>query len=176
VRLTRRQALAGAAVTAAALPDVALAQDKKAMNIAALTSSLRAVQAAVVSYEAIANGSLLRSSAENTFRTFLEHEREHAQALGEALGQMGGREPAPPLRAQIPGLTSLRSEQQAIELAIGLERRALSTYYRAASQLKDANALKTLMSVMGCDGQHVTVLRQMAGRPAVPRAFETGAA
>ena len=176
MRLTRRQALAGAAVTAAAFPDVAVAENKKAMNVAALSSSLRAVQAAVVSYEAIANGSLLRSSAENTFRTFLEHEREHAQALGEALSQMGGREPAPPLRSQVPGLLTLRSQQQAIELAIGLERRALSTYYRAASQLKDANSLKTLMSIMGCDGQHVTVLRQMAGKPAVPRAFETGAA
>lgn len=175
MRLTRRQALAGAAVTAA-FPEVAFAEDKKAMNIAALSSSLKAVQAAVVSYEAIANGSLLRSSAETTFHTFLGHEREHSQALGEALTQMGGREPAPPLRAQIPGLASLRSQQQAIEFAIGLERRALATYYKAASDLKDANALKTLMSVMGCDGQHVTVLRQMAGQNPVPRAFETGAA
>ena len=175
MRLTRRQALAGAAVTAA-FPEVAFAEDKKAMNIAALSNSLRAVQTAVVSYEAIANGSLLRRSAETTFHTFLGHEREHAQALGEALGQMGAREPAPPLRAQIPGLGSLRSQQQAIEFAIGLERRALSTYYRAAGDLKDANTLKTLMSVMGCDGQHVTVLRQMVGQDAVPRAFETGAA
>lgn len=175
MRLTRRRALAGAAV-AAAFPEVAFAQDKKAMNIAAVSSSLRVVQAAVVSYEAIANGSLLRSSAETTFRTFLGHEREHEQALAEALGQMGGREPAAPLRTQIPGLSSLRSQRQAIEFAIGLERRALSTYYRAASELKDANALKTLMSIMGCDGQHVTVLRQMAGQNPVPRAFETGAA
>jgi rubrerythrin len=175
VRLTRRQALAGAAV-AAAFPDVALADDKKAMNIAAMSSSLQVVQAAVVSYEAIANGSLLRSSVETTFRTFLVHEREHEQALGEALEQMGGKQHAPPLRAQIPGLTSLGSQRQAIEFAIELERRALSTFYRAAGQLKDANALKTLASIMGCDGQHVTVLRQLAGRPAVPRAFETGQA
>ena len=175
MRVTRRQALAGAAVTAA-FPGVAFAEDKEAMNIAAVSSSLRAVQTAVVSYEAIANGSLLRSSAESTFRTFLGHEREHAQALGEALGQMGGREPAPPLRTQIPGLASLHSQRQAIDFAIGLERRALSTYYRAAGELKDANALKTLASIMGCDGQHVTVLRQMAGQSPVPRAFETGQA
>jgi len=176
VRLTRRQALAGAAVAAAGFPDAARAEDKKAMNIAALSSSLEAVQTAVVAYEAIANGSLLRSSAEATFRSFLGQERDHAQALGQALGQMGGKEPVPPLRTQIPGLSALRSQQQAIEFAIGLERRALSAYYKAASGLKDANSLKTLMSVMGCDGQHVAVLRQLASKPAVPRAFETGAA
>ena len=89
---------------------------------------------------------------------------------------MGGRQPSPPRRSEIPGLGSLRSQRQAIQFAIGLERRAISTYYKAASELKDANALKTLASIMGCDGQHVTVLRQLAGQPAVPRAFEIGSA
>jgi rubrerythrin len=175
VKLTRRQALAGAAASAA-FPQVALAQDTKAANRAAMSSSLAVVQTAVVSYEAIANGPLLRRFVETTFRTFLAQENEHAKALGDVLDQMGARQPAPPRRDQIPGLRSLSSQRQAIEFAIRLERRALSTYYRAFSELKDANALKILASIMGCDGQHVTVLRQLAGRPAVPRAFETGAA
>ena len=175
MRLTRRQALAGAAASAA-FPQVALAEDKKAMNRAVLSSSLAVVQTAVVAYEAIANGTLLRPGAEATFRSFLGHENEHAKALGDTLDQMGARQPSPPRRDEIPGLRSLRSQQQAIEFAIGIERRALSTYYRGFADLKDANALKLLASIMGCDGQHVTVLRQLAGRPAVPRAFETGAA
>jgi rubrerythrin len=178
VRMTRRQALAGAAATTAtaAFPAVALAENKKAMNRAALTSSLEVVQATVVSYTAIANGELLRSNAETTLRAFLDHENQHAQALGDALDQKGAKQPAPPTRAQIPGLASLRSQQQALEFAIGLERRAIATYYKATETLSDANALKTLATIMGCDGQHLTVLRQLAGRPAVPRAFETGQA
>ena len=175
MRLTRRQALAGAAVSVA-FPRVALADDKKAMNLAALSSSLAVVQVAVVSYEAIANGPLLRRYVETTFRSFLGQENDHAKALGDALDQMGGRQPSPPRRSEIPGLGSLRSQRQAIQFAIGLERRAISTYYKAAGELKDANALKTLASIMGCDGQHVTVLRQLAGQPAVPRAFEIGSA
>jgi rubrerythrin len=175
VTVTRRQALAGAAASAA-FPGVALAQDKQAMNEAALSSSLQVVQAAVVSYTAIANGNLLRGSVETTFRTFIDQEVQHAKALGDALDQMGAQQPAPPTRTQIAGLNSLRSQQQAIRFAIDLERRAISTYYRAVHDLKDANALKTLASIMGCDGQHVTVLRQLAGQPAVPRAFETGQA
>jgi rubrerythrin len=175
VRLTRRSALAGAAASAA-FPGVALAQDEKATNRAALSSSLEVVQVAVVAYEAIVNGDLLRGSAETTLRSFLGHENEHATALGEALEQMGAAQPTPPRRTEIPRLGSLRSQQQALAFAIDLERRAISTYYRGARDLKDANALKTLASIMACDGQHVTVLRQLAGRPAVPRAFETGAA
>jgi rubrerythrin len=175
VRLTRRQALAGAAATAA-FPATALAEDKKALNRAALSSSLAAVQTAVVAYEAIANGPLLRRAAETTFRSFLAQENEHAKALGDALDQMGAAQPSPPRRTEIPGLGSLRSQREAIEFAIGLERRAISTYYKAARDLKDANALKTVASIMNCDGQHATVLRQLAGQPAVPHAFESGAA
>jgi rubrerythrin len=175
MRLTRRQALAGAAASAA-FPAVALAEDKKAANRAAVSSSLAVVQTAVVAYEAIANGPLLRREVETTFRSFLAQENEHAKALSDALEQMGGQPPVPPRRDQIPGLQSLRSQRQAIEFAIVLERRSISTYYRAARELKDANALKTLASIMNCDGQHAAVLRQLAGRPPVPHAFETGAA
>lgn len=178
MRLTRRQAIAtgAAAAAASAVPGVALAEDKKATNRAALTDSLKVVQTAVVAYTAIANGDLLHGSLETTLRTFLDHENQHAQALGEALDGMGAKQPAPPTRAHIPGLSSLRTQQQALEFAIGLERQELATFYNATETLKDANALKTLASIMACDGQHVTVLRQLAGRPAVPRAFETGQA
>jgi hypothetical protein len=175
VRLTRRQAiLTGAA--AAAFPAVALADDKKAMNAAALSSSLAAVQVVVVSYEAIANAGILERSVQSTLRTFLEQENDHASALGGSLEGMGGSSPVPPRRNQIRGLNSLKTQPQALAFAIGLERRSISTFYRAMNDLKDANALKTLASIMGCDGQHLTVLRQLAHRPAVPNAFETGAA
>jgi rubrerythrin len=175
VRVTRRAALGGAAASLL-VPRAALADQKKAQSAAALTSSLRAVQTAVVAYEAIANGNLLGRSVDSTFRSFLDQESQHAKALGDALDQMGEPQPIPPRRAQIPGLDTLRSERQAVGFAIDLERHALSAYYAATRQLKDANALKTLASIMACDAQHVTVLRQLAGRPAVPHAFETGAA
>jgi rubrerythrin len=134
------------------------------------------VQTAVVAYEAIANAGILEPSVQSTLRSFLEQENAHATALGDALDQMGEAQPVPPRRNQIPGLGSLRTQPQALAFAIALERRAISTYYRSMTSLKDANALKTLASIMGCDGQHVTVLRQLAHRPAVPNAFETGAA
>jgi rubrerythrin len=178
VRLTRRQALttAGTAAAAAAFPQAALADDKKAKNIAVLSSALAVVQVAVVAYEAIADGSLLHSYPETVLRSFLGQENDHAKALGDALDQMGAHQPIPPRRAAIPGLSSLKSQQQALQFAISLERRAIATYYRGTRNIKDANALKTLASIMGCDGQHLTVLRQLAGQPAVPNAFETGAA
>jgi rubrerythrin len=174
VKLTRRQALVTGAATAA-FPAVALADDKKAMTAAALSRSLAAVQVAVVSYEAIANAGILERSVQSTLRSFLQQENDHAKALGDPLDQMGESQPVPPRRNQIRGLNSLKTQPQALAFAIDLERRELSTYYRSMSDLKDANLLKTLASIMGCDGQHVTVLRQLAHRPAVPNAFETGA-
>jgi len=175
MRLTRRQILMASAA-GAAFPSVALADDKKAMTAAALSSSLAAVQVVVVSYEAIANAGILERSVQSTFRSFLQQENAHAKALGDALDQMGKSQPVPPRRNEIRGLDSLKTQAQALAFAIGFERRAISTYYRSMSNLKDANALKTLASIMGCDGQHVTVLHQLAHQPAVPNAFETGAA
>jgi hypothetical protein len=169
--------LGAAGTAAAAFPAApALADDKGGADIATLTGSLAVVQTAVVAYEAIANGGLLRGAAERDIRSFLEQERAHADILTKTLTDKGAPEPATPRRGDIRGLESLRSGPQALSFAIGLERREVATFYRASRELADANALKMLASIMACDGQHLVVLRQLTGRPAVPRAFETGAA
>jgi rubrerythrin len=175
VRLTRRDALAGAAAASIAWPVAALADDKADANAAVLTSALEVEQTAVVAYEAIANAGLLGGDAQRTLRSFLDQERQHEAALAKALDDMGRRQPVPPRRADIPGLESLKTARQALAFVMAMERREISTFHRGAGRLHDANALKTLASIMACDGQHLAVLRQLAGRPPVPHAFETGA-
>lgn len=50
----------------------------------------------------------------------------------------------------------------------------MGAYLAAVRDLSDANVLRTVAGAMGTDGQHLVVLRQLAGQVPVPSAFERG--
>jgi rubrerythrin len=162
--------LGGAGQALAATDDAA---KKRAQ--AELAVALRLEQAAVVAYEAIANGGRLSGRATTLFRGLLADDRQHADQLVTALEALSVKPPIPPRRANIPGLTAVTSEDAAALFAIALEERTIGAYSAAVRDLSDANLLRTVTGAMGTDGQHLVVLRQLARRPAVPRAFERGA-
>jgi hypothetical protein len=180
MRTTRREALAAASATAAAAalaaPRVAMSagDDEQARAEAALAAALRLEQTAVVAYEAIANSGRLSGRVTTLFRAFLDDDRQHAEQLVTALESMGVQPPIPPRRATIPGLARVRADVAAADFAIELELRAVGAYSEAVRNLSDPNLLRTVAGAMGTDGQHLVVLRQLAGRNPVPRAFERG--
>jgi hypothetical protein len=179
VRATRRQALAAAAapVLLASAPAALAApgdDEKRKLAQAALAKALEVEQTAVVAYEAIANSGRLSVRATALLRTLLDHDRQHAQQLAAALDAMGATPPIPPRRANIPGLSAVRDDIGAAGFAIALEERAVGAYTEVVRSLADANVLRTVAGAMGTDGQHLVVLRLLAGREPVPGAFERG--
>ncbi|MEA2427395.1 MAG: hypothetical protein QOF37_1023 [Thermoleophilaceae bacterium] len=170
---TRRQAIAGAAAAGAALavPGIARASQEQDAAKAALSSVLAVEQIALVAYEAIANSGLLK----DTLRGFLEQERLHVAQLQAALQAMGSNPPIPPRRTDIHGLpAAIASRRAALRFAIGLEQRAIATYETAIGALIDSNVMRTSAGAMGTDAQHLVILREHAGMPPVPGAFEKG--
>jgi rubrerythrin len=147
---------------------------KKKRAEAALASALKVEQTAVVAYEAIANSGRLSGRATMLMRALLDDDRQHAAQLVTALEGLGVKPPIPPRRATIPGLGRVRDDVGAANFAIDLEQRAIGAYGEGVRNLSDANLLRTLAGAMGTDGQHLVVLRQLAGRPPVPGAFERG--
>jgi hypothetical protein len=181
VRTTRRQALgagAGLALAAAAGPLAAAAaptdDEKRARADAALTAALRVEQTCVVAYEAIANSGRLSARTTALFRSLLDDDREHADQLVTELEAQGVKPPIPPRRATIRGLGAVHDDHGAALFAIVLEERAVGAYHEAVRNLADPNVLRTVAGAMGTDGQHLVVLRELAGREAVPSAFERG--
>jgi hypothetical protein len=179
---TRREALAASLAAAAAGPsaiaataDAAPTNDQRQMLAqSALTTALRIEQACVVAYEAIANSGRLSVRATALMRSLLDDDRQHAAQLIPALDAQGAKAPIPPRRATIHGLAAVHDDRSAAEFAIALEERAVGAYLEAVRGLSDANVLRTVAGAMGTDGQHLVVLRQLAGRPPVPSAFEKG--
>ena len=178
MRLTRRRAVQAAAIAAAgtaARPALAATSDDKQKRAqVALASALRVEQTAVVAYEAIANSGRLSGRVTALMRALLDDDRQHADQLVAALESMGVKPPIPPRRATIPGLARVRSDTDAADFAIELELRAVGAYSEAVANLSDPNVLRTVAGAMGTDGQHLVVLRQLAGRDPVPHAFERG--
>jgi rubrerythrin len=176
VRGTRRQALGTAGAFVLAGPSFAFAagDDEQKRAEAALAAALREEQTAVVAYEAIANSGRLSARVTTLIRALLDDDSQHADQLVAALESMGVTPPIPPRRAHIPGLARVRSDSDVAAFAIELELRAIGAYSVAVANLSDPNVLRTVAGAMGTDGQHLVVLRQLAGRNPVPHAFERG--
>jgi rubrerythrin len=174
VRATRRQALAAAAILA--VPRALTSDEKKKRGQDALVSALRFEQTAVVAYEAIANSGNVSVRVTALLRTLQDHDNQHAQQLVMALDSQGIKPPIPPRRAAIRGLARVRDDTSAAAFAIALELRAIGAYNQVVRYLPDPNLLRTVSGAMGTDGQHLVVLRQVARRVPVPRAFERGIA
>ncbi|MBA3300689.1 MAG: ferritin-like domain-containing protein [Thermoleophilaceae bacterium] len=180
---TRREALhggltiGGAVLGAATVPGLLRASDAFAQadgDVAILAGAVALEQVAVVAYSSAASSGLLDPRTKRVFERFREQEQEHADGLGAALEQRGGRTPKPPSAAQVPGLEKLRSQAEVVDFAIELETTALAAYYAAVQKLKNPALLETGASIMANEGQHLVVLRRLAGREPVPNAFETG--
>ena len=177
MRLTRRRSLLmGAAVLAApAAARGAISNDQRQkLAQKALAEALQVEQTAVVAYEAIANSGHLSNRITSVLRALQDDDREHADQLVTALENLGVKPPIPPRRATIQGLAHVRTDPEASEFAIVLERRAVAAYLEVVRNLSDANLLRTVSGAMGTDGQHLVVLRELSHRPPVSGAFERG--
>jgi rubrerythrin len=185
---TRRQAVkrglvgGGAAIAASAIPILlgvrkAFAQAEDDAKI--VEGAVRLEQIAVVAYDTAYNGNLLTKPVADVAKLFRDQEQEHADALTQALQDLGGTAPEPPRPQEVEGLSSAKSQAQILSFAIDLENMAIQAYVDAHRKLQSPDLLKTGSQIISNEGQHLVVLRQALGAsPAgsVPRAFEAGMA
>lgn len=148
-------------------------------DAAILESAIGIEQIAVFAYARAASSGLLDARTKRVAMLFGDQEQEHADGLITALETLGGTPPAKPtslkdLDAVQPGFGDARSQAEVASFAIELETVGIAAYYDALSKLEEARLVQTAASIMANEGQHITVLRQAVGKPAVPNAFETG--
>jgi rubrerythrin len=93
-----------------------------------------------------------------------------------AVEQLDGKPPQAPRRVDIRGLGGVHSRDSAVRFAIALEQRSLGAFSDAILELTDANAIRTVATIVGAEGGHLVLLRELAGRPPLASAFEGGSA
>ncbi|HEY3188553.1 MAG TPA: ferritin-like domain-containing protein [Solirubrobacteraceae bacterium] len=167
----RGMVAAGAALAASTIPLLARVRNAFAQaddDAAILRAAIEIEQAAAEAYQRS------QSQLGGLARLFRNHERQHLAALTVALRQMGGTPPSPDVQAQLKGLAGASSKRDRAVFLIDLENAAVRAYEDAHRALRDARLMQTATTILGNEAQHLVVLRQLAGRPPVPSAFERG--
>jgi rubrerythrin len=101
---------------------------------------------------------------------FQGHHKEHADLLAETVRQLGGTAVEPKAMYDFP-VDGLKSQDDVLRFAAGLEKGAVSAYLGAVPLFEDRALAKAAASILGDEAMHWAVLRSVLGEDPVPGAF-----
>jgi hypothetical protein len=167
-------ALSGTAVALLAGRDaLAAAADKTtnpANDVAILNTALGAELEAIAAYGVGAGSGLLKGPVLALATTFQGHHKQHADVLAGAVNRLGGKPVAAKAKYDFP-VDTLKTQNDVLRFAAGLEKGAVSAYLGAVPMFKDRELSKAAASILGDEAMHWAVLRQALGDEPVPAAF-----
>jgi ferritin-like protein len=166
--------------TAAGTPTTAAGGNKTDQTIARTAASLEIFAVAVYD-KAIMNAAALKISdpVAKAAVLFKSQHDEHAKAFNAAATQLGGQpytEPNPTAaKAFEATIAALKTEQDVLKLAFGLEQIAAQTYQGVGMMLSTPALRQTSMTVGGVEARHMAILAHFITPPmTVPAAaFQT---
>lgn len=173
---TRRQALIAAAAGALYLrAPAARAADPDKVPLEALLAYQRQV---VSAYELALRSAPLKPADGPILTRQRDQAAEAAEALRKAVVRSGGTpvgQPAP--SAELPPQVAREPGGRAyLAYIVAAEEAAVNGFYVALQSLTEARVMRGVAAFMAQGGRRLVVVRNMAGEPLVPRAFETGVA
>jgi rubrerythrin len=120
-----------------------------------------------------AGAARLRGRTLQLAKGFLEQEQEHADALADAIRELGGRPNGPKSSYEFP---RLRSGHAALRFAVDLENTVIAAYIDALPKFSQADLRSMATAIVTCEAEHIAVLLGALGEPQVPAALVTGRA
>jgi rubrerythrin len=165
-------ALAAGSAAGLATAGRATAQERTVIDLLVRAAALE--QDARVAYEELAAGDVLDEEVAAAAELFAGQQREHVEALEAALEDLGTDAPPPPRPAQVEGLEDAGAQEEALRLLLDLENALIRAYGELVAAPAGKEILKTATQIALNAAQHVVVLRQQLGEPALPEDVETG--
>jgi hypothetical protein len=166
--------LSGAAVALLAGRDsLAAAADagaNPANDVAILNTALAAELEAIAAYGVGAGSGLLKGPVLALAVTFQGHHKQHADVLAATVAKLGGKAAVAKPNYSFP-VETLKTQNDVLRFAAGLEKGAVSAYLGAVPLFKDRELAKAAASILGDEAMHWAVLRQAVGEEPVPAAF-----
>jgi hypothetical protein len=108
---------------------------------------------------------LLSGAVLTVAKTFLSHHQDHANAWNSAAGASAAKGPNAKLVAALtPALQALKTQDDVLAFAFGLENKAAATYQFALESVKAAAGLQLAASIEPVEGQHAVVLGTVLGK------------
>lgn len=141
----------------------------------ALNDALALELRAVATYAAAPR--FLSGDPLETMERFAAQEREHVDALGRAIEELGATPVEPESerahRDEL-SLTELEAEDDFLNFAVDLENAAIAVFGSAANRVASPELRRTLFSVIATEAEHLSVLLGELSEPQVPDAFVFG--
>ena len=166
--------LSGAAVALLAGRDTLAAAAEKGANpasdVAILNTALAAELEAIAAYGVGAGSGLLKGPVLSLATTFQGHHKQHADVLAATVTKLGGAAAVAKAQYHFP-VETLKTQNDVLRFAAGLEKGAVSAYLGAVPLFKDRVLSKAAASILGDEAMHWAVLRQAIGEEPVPAAF-----
>jgi hypothetical protein len=165
--------LSGAAVALLSGRDALAVQDKShdsGADVAILNSAIAAEHNAIAAYGVGAGSGLLKGAVLTLATTFQGHHKQHVDVLSGVVTRLGGQ-PASPKASYTFPVETLKTQNDVLRFAAGLEKGAVSAYLGAVPQFADRALAKAAASILGDEAMHWAVLRQAIGDDPVPAAF-----
>jgi rubrerythrin len=141
-----------------------------ARDVALLNGALDIENMAIAAYDAALPH--VRGPARTLALQFQDQEREHADALAEAIRQLGGTPSKPKPAYSFP---RLRGQAGTLRFASGIEDAAITAYMNVLPRLTSPDLRGTAAAIASVEAEHLAVLQGELGRPQLPQAFVTGA-
>ena len=131
--------------------------------------------ALTTAYEELArDSSPLEEEVRKAAELFARQEREHAEALTAAYEDLGERPPRQPDPDDVDGLAGAENQEDALELLQGMTEQAIATLNDGGERFRSPDLVRTSAQIVGCEAQHLVVIRQQLDSEPVPDAFSTG--
>ena len=166
-------ALSATAVALLAGRDALAAGDKTANpanDVTILNSALAAELEAIAAYGVGAGSGLLQGPVLALATTFQGHHKQHADVLAGTVKKLGGKPAEAKAKYEFP-VETLKTQNDVLRFAAGLEKGAVSAYLGAVPMFKDRELAKAAASILGDEAMHWAVLRNAVGEEPVPAAF-----
>jgi hypothetical protein len=143
-------------------------------DVDVLNEGLQGEYFGITAYDAALGSGLLSDKVAGVARQFQTDHRAHAQAIREAIEQLGGRASAMKTWKEYAAMyppPKLSSEADVLRYAASLERSAAVADTKAVARLQDP-ALRTLFArIGGVESMHWALLRSTLGEPPIPDSF-----
>lgn len=180
VALSRRRFLGGATLSAAAfgllagtpvlISRRANAKPVPEQDVRILNTALAAEHEAVAAYQVGAETGLLKKDALDLAIQFQGQHKEHVDLLASTVQKLGGSPVVAKVSYEFP-VEKLKTQEDVLRFAAGLEKGAVSAYLGAVPILGSGDLAKAAASILGDEAMHWAVLRYVLGENPVPHAF-----
>jgi hypothetical protein len=139
-------------------------------DVRILNSALGSEFEAIAAYQVGAESGLLQKPVLDLAVTFQGHHKAHADVLAGTIRKLGGDPVAAKAKYAFP-TEKLKTQEDVLRFAAGLEKGAVSAYLGAVPKFADRELARAAASILGDEAMHWAILRNAVGEVPVPSAF-----